>query len=273
MSKPRFAEAPRKLANERRAIRRDVSFDAAPCPKASLADLNTELMAAFVARARSVRGFPLSAEVAPVALLTHLDLLNEGRPTNAAVLLFGRKPQRFLKSAVVKCAHFQGTEITKPIPSYQRYAGTVFELIDHAVDFVIPSINPTAGVRKQRTAAPEAYKIPSEVVRESIVNAVAHRDYTSDACVHVMLFADRLEVWNPGTLLPPLTLERLGRPHESVPRNRLLAHSLYLARYTERMGTGTRDMIMGCRGVGLPLPQFVLKDGFMVTIWRHPQKT
>ena len=105
------------------------------------------------------------------------------------------------------------------------------------------------------------------------MNAVAHRDYTSDACVQVMLFADRLEVWNPGTLLPPLTLERLGRPHESVPRNRLLAHSLYLARYTERMGTGTRDMIMGCRGVGLPLPQFVLKDGFMVTLWRHPQKT
>jgi len=39
------------------------------------------------------------------------------------------------------------------------------------------------------------------------------------------------------------------------------------------VGTGTRDMIMGCRGVGLPLPQFALKDGFMVTLWRHPQKT
>jgi len=262
MSKPRFAQGPRKLANERLAGRRDVSFDAAPCPKATLADLNTELMAAFIAHARSARGVPLPPDATPRELLTHLNLLDEGNPTHAAVLLFGRKPQRFLKSSAVKCAHFPGTEVAKPIPSYQVYKGTVFELIDQAVDFVIPRI----------TEAAMAYKMPREVVRESIVNAVAHRDYTSDGCVQVMLFADRLEVWNPGTLMPPLTLERLGRPHESVPRNRLLAHSLYLARYTERLGTGTRDMIMGCRGAGLPLPQFVLKDGFVVSLWRRPQQ-
>jgi predicted HTH transcriptional regulator len=229
-------------------------------------------MAAFVARARSARGFPLAGEVTPTELLTHLDLLDEGRPTHAAVLLFGRKPQRFLKSAMVKCSHFHGTEVTKPIPSYQLYKGTVFELIDEALDFVIPRIDPAGGMRKQRAEAPVACKVPREVVREAIVNAVAHRDYTSDACVRVMLFADRLEVWNPGTLMPSLTLERLGRPHESVPRNRLLAHCLYLARYTERRGTGTRDMIMGCRGAGLPLPQFALKDGFMVSLWRRPQQ-
>ena len=261
MSKPRFADAPR-----------EVSFDAAPCPKATLADLNTVLMAAFVARARSARALPLTPEATPTELLTHLNLLDEGRPTHAAVLLFGRKPQSFLRSSSVKCAHFQGTEVTKPIPSSQVYKGTVFELIDQAVDFIIPRITPAAGTRKQRTAAPAPYKIPSEVVRESIVNAVAHRDYTSDSCVQVRLFADRLEVWNPGVLLPPLTLERLGRPHESVPRNRLLAYSLYLARYTERMGTGTRDMIMGCRGAGLPLPEFALNDGFLVTLWRRPQQ-
>jgi len=214
----------------------------------------------------------LPAEVTPRELLTHLNLLHEGRPTHAAVLLFGRKPQRFVRSAVVKCSHFHGTEVTRPIPSYQVYKGTVFELIDQAVDFVIPKIKPAAGMRKQRTEPPVVYKVPREVIRESIVNAVAHRDYTSDGCVQVMLFADRLEVWNPGTLMPSLTLEMLGRPHESVPRNRLLANSLYLARYTERMGTGTRDMIMGCRGAGLPLPQFALEDGFVVSLWRRPRQ-
>ena len=61
-----------------------------------------------------------------------------------------------------------------------------------------------------------------------------------------MLFADRLEIWNPGTLPASLTLEKLRQPHGSVPANPLLAEPLYLAKYIERMGTGTGDMIRRC---------------------------
>lgn len=114
--------------------------------------------------------------------------------------------------------------------------------------------------------------MPPEVVREAIVNAVAHRDYTSSGSVQVMLFADRLEVWNPGHLPPSLTLEMLRRPHGSVPGNPLLAESLYLAQYIERMGTGTGDMIARCREAGLPEPQFSLRDGFVVTLPRRPAR-
>ena len=64
---------------------------------------------------------------------------------------------------------------------------------------------------------------------EAIVNAVAHRDHTDNGSVQVMLFADRLEVWNPGRLPPALTLEKLREAHRSVPGNPLLAESLYLA--------------------------------------------
>jgi predicted HTH transcriptional regulator len=76
--------------------------------------------------------------------------------------------------------------------------------------------------------------------------------------VQVMLFADRLEVWNPGTLPPSLTLEMLRQPHGSVPGNPLLAEPLYLTKYIERMGTGTGDMIERCRKAGLPEPEFAL---------------
>jgi len=54
------------------------------------------------------------------------------------------------------------------------------------------------------------------------VNAVTHRDYASNASVQVMLFADRLEVWNPGELPPSLTLDELRQPHASIPRNPLI---------------------------------------------------
>ena len=87
-----------------------------------------------------------------------------------------------------------------------------------------------------------------------------------------MLFSDRLEVWNPGTLPSTLTLERLRQPHGSVPGNPLLAESLYLTRYIERMGTGVGDMIERCRNAGLLEPEFALTDGFVTIIRRKPEQ-
>ena len=243
-------------------------FDAAVCPDASLADLDTEAMVRFIRRARLFRGFPLQEDASAFELLTHLNLLNKGRPSHAAVLLFGFYPQRFLISSEIKCAHFHGTRVAKPIPSYQVYKGRAFELVDQAVDFVLSKIDLAVGTRAKSAEVPVTYEIPPEVVREAIVNAVAHRDYTSTGSVQVMLFADRLEVWNPGTLSPSLTLEKLRKPHGSFPANPLMAESLYLAKYIERMGTGTGDMITFCSNAGLREPEFSLTDGFVVTIWR-----
>ena len=245
-------------------------FDAAPCLKASLGDLDEDRMRRFVRAARRARGFPLGEASTPLELLTHLNLLDQGGPVNAAVLLFGRQPQRFLLSSETKCAHFHGTGVAKPIPSYQVYRGTIFELVDQAVDFILSKINLAVGTRAAATQAPVSYEIPPEVVREAVVNAVAHRDYTSAGSVQVMLFADRLEVWNPGTLPPSLTLARLRQPHGSVPGNPLLAEALYLTKYIERMGTGTGDMIDRCRQAGLAEPEFSLTDGFVVTVRRNP---
>jgi len=83
-----------------------------------------------------------------------------------------------------------------------------------------------------------------------------------------MLFSDRLEVWNPGSLPPSLTLEKLRVPHGSVPGNPLLAESMYLTRYIERMGTGTGDMIRRCVNADLPEPEFAVTDGFQTIIQR-----
>ena len=247
---------------------RSETFDAAPCLKASLDDLDTEQIGWFIRTARNTRDFPLTEGTSTEVLLEHLNLLNGGRPTNAAVLAFGKAPQRFLISSDVKCAHFHGTEVAKPIPSYQRYNGTAFQLVDQAVDFVLSKIALSVGTRAESTQAPISYEIPKEVVREAIVNAVAHRDYTSNASVQVMLFSDRLEILNPGRLPPALTLEQLRQAHPSVPNNRLLARSLYLTQYIEEMGTGTLDMIRRCKDTGLLEPEFTDSGGFKTTIWR-----
>ena len=257
---------------ETKQLIRSGPFDAAVCADATLADLSNERIQRFVNIARRARGFPLAEDTAPQDVLEHLNLLRQGHPTHAAVLLFGDTPQRFLISSEIKCAHFHGVEVRKPIPSYQVYKGTVFELVDQAVDFVLSKINLAVGTRAESTQAPVAYEMPPEVVREAIVNAVAHRDYTSSGSVQVMLFSDRLEVWNPGTLPPSPTLAQLRQPHGSVPGNPLLAEPLYLTQYIERMGTGTGDMIERCRKAGLPEPEFELTDGFVTTLRRQPER-
>ena len=250
---------------------RFIPFDASACRDATQADLSTEKIQSFLRTARSARNFPLAEDAVPQTVLTQLRLLRNDVPTHAAVLLFGKEPQRFIYNAEVKCAHFHGTQRQKPIPFYQVYKGTLFELVDQAVNFVLSKINLAVGTRAFSAQAPTAYEIPPEVVSEAIVNAIAHREYTSTASVQVMLFADRLEVWNPGGLPPGLSLQSLRQPHGSYPANPLIAEPLYLAKYIERMGTGTGDMIARCTAHGLPEPTFGVTDGFVTTIWRKPE--
>ncbi|MDE0144714.1 MAG: DUF4062 domain-containing protein [Nitrospira sp.] len=248
-------------------------FDAAPCEGATLDDLDTERMIRLIRTARRIRQFPLDENTPPEDLLRHLNLLNKERLTNAAVLLFGKAPQRFLISSEIKCAHFHGTQVAKPIPSYQVYKGTVFDLVDQAVDFVLSKVARSIGTRAESIEVPTAYEIPKEVVSEAIVNAVVHRDYTDNSSVQVMLFSDRLDVMNSGRLPPLLTVEKLRIPHESVPGNPLLAESMYLHGYIERMGTGTVDMIRRCAAASLSEPEFVASGNFVTTIRRPDYAT
>ena len=100
--------------------------------------------------ARTKRNFPLPVETPPNVLLKHLDLIDDtGRLANAAILLFGKKPQKYFLTSEVKCAQFYGNVVEKPIPSYQIYRGTVFELVDQATSFVMqirPPIKRITGI-------------------------------------------------------------------------------------------------------------------------------
>lgn len=245
-------------------------FDASACPDATLADISEEKVADFLGRAQRSRGYALGPDTPTDKALAHLNMLDGGQPTHASILLFGRQPQRFLITSEVKCLHFHGTEVGKPIPSYHIYKGTVFELVDQAVDFVMSKIARAVGTRAEGPAAPVTYELPHDAVAEAIVNAVAHRDYASNASVQVMLFADRLEVWNPGQLPPPLTPELLRVPHASIPRNPLIAEPLFLTRYVEKAGTGILDMIKLCEAAGVPAPQFRQDGGQFVQTLPRP---
>ena len=255
---------------ESQGIIQNRPFEERPCRGAILGDIDPAAVSGFVRQARAERQFPLSDEAEVSEVLTHLGLLTDNQPSNAAILLFGRQPQRFLPCAETRCMHFHGTEIERPAPFYRIFKGNLFEQVDRATDFVLSVIRQGIGTREESSRAPAPYEIPRDVVRESVVNAIVHRDYISTAAVQVSVFADRFEVWNPGHLIPPLTPESLREPHRSILRNPRIAEALFLARYIEKYGTGTLMMIRESREHSLPEPGFLQQvDEFATTVWRN----
>lgn len=254
---------------ERRGAIQSRPFDERACPGAGLEDIDAGTVRDFVRRARGERKFPLPETAGTADVLSHLEMLAGGLPTHAAILLFGKNPQRFLPSAEVRCMHFHGTEIVRPAPYYRIFKGGLFGQVDAAVNFVLSVVNLSVGTRAESTQAPVRPELPPEVVREAVVNAIAHRDYASAAAVQVSVFSDRVEIWNPGELSPPLTLDGLRHPHHSIARNARVCEALFLARYIEKYGTGTLMMIRESVGHGLSEPGFALRPGeFVATVWR-----
>ncbi len=255
---------------EERGKIQDAPFDASVSTDATIADLSVGKMRDFIRTARSLRGFKLSAKAPVTDLLAHLDLLGKnGGVKNAAILLFGKNPQKYFINSEVKCAQFYGTEVEKPMADYKVYRGDVFELADQATYFVMTHIRGRIGTHSGVTgAAPTEFELPRDAVFELIVNAICHRDYASHASVQVMLFADRLEIWNAGSLPRGWTVDMLLKPHTSLPPNELIAGPMYLKGYIERLGTGTEDVAKLCAKSGLPPPGFTEGVDFRAVLKR-----
>ncbi|MDR0811263.1 MAG: DUF4062 domain-containing protein, partial [Paludibacter sp.] len=254
---------------EEKEIIRLFPFDATFEKRATLDDISPEKVQKFVRKARIKRGFPFEETTDFREILLHLNLIEGERVTNAALLLFGKKTQKFMITSCVKCAQFYGNKTTRPIPSLHIYEGDLFELIDQAVSFVMSRIDATVGGREKSTVADVTPEIPLFAVTEAIVNAVCHRDYNSNASVQVELYNNRLEISNPGQLPYGLTLEMLRGKHNSRPANPLIAHPLYLYGSIEQVGTGTEYMVNSCIEQGLKAPEFEDGYDFTVRFWRR----
>lgn len=247
-----------------------IPFYLTPAKGGKLSDISLDLINWFVNEASIKRNF--SFEMAPTTnnVLTELGLLDKNKLLYAALMLFGKKPQRFFPAAVVKCSHYHGTALTRPIPSHQVLGNTLFEQSDAAADFVLSRLDRTIGDREESTVAEEKLEIPKEAIREIIINAIVHRDYDSNASVQIDVFADRVEIMNPGGLPEELTVEDLVREHLSVPVNPFLARPFYLAGYINQLGYGTQNVVKWCQEAGLPDPKFDPEGNrFRVTIWRN----
>lgn len=245
-----------------------LSFDEQTRDDASMADIDAKKIKDFLHQARQKRGFPLSEDSNPMTVLKHLRLLRQDKPSNGALLMFANDPQYFFPSAVVKCAWFLGTETVKPIEDYKTFEGSVAEQISQATSWVMSKLSVRFGQRNVEAQNEVEFEIPRSVIFETIVNAVAHRDYNSTGSVQVSVFRNRIVVRNPGTLPVELTKADLMKEHGSYPHNPYLAEVMYQMGYIEKYGTGITENIRRMQEARLLAPEIDLSAEFVTTIWR-----
>ena len=256
-----------------KGIIQTLSFDEQTRDDASMDDIDSKKIKDFLHQASQKRGFPLAEDTDPITVLKHLRLLRQDKPSNGALLMFANDPQYFFPSAVVKCAWFLGTETVKPIEDYKTFEGSVAEQISQATSWVMSKLSVSFGQRNEEAQNEVEFEIPRSVIFETIVNAVAHRDYNSTGSVQVSVFRNRIVVRNPGTLPVELTKADLMKEHGSYPHNPYLAEVMYQMGYIEKYGTGITENIRRMQEAHLLAPEIDLSAEFITTIWRDNDST
>jgi ATP-dependent DNA helicase RecG len=192
-------------------------------------------------------------------------------PTNAGLLFFGHHPQDSIVQGDIACVLFRETVGASRYADRRIVTGTLQELIDGAELFLSRYI--AVGARVEGFKRIDIPEYSLEVLREAVINAVVHRDYSKRGeSIRVFCYPERVEIHNPGLLLPGITIGQMERGEvQSKLRNPTLANLLKdVPGYMERLGSGIRFMLDETTRMGLPLPQFREMGEFIVTFCKAP---
>lgn len=235
-----------------------VRYDLRPVPGTTLQHLARDLLENYFHLILQQDCSPFENDEAWTRLLLNVDILVEDRgraiPTIGGLLLFGTNPTRSLPQSGITATAYPGQDkeyatvdedlIRGPLVSLRSRRGRTTEagVIDRAVDFAARNMGTIAWLVKGQRRRKKSYAI--EAVREAIVNAVAHRDYTiAITDIELSLYSDRLEVISPGRLPNSVTVEKMKQGYRAA-RNELLKEILRDYGYVEHRGMGVRNRIM-----------------------------
>lgn len=223
------------------------SFDEEPVPELDCEALDFAAASQCFAEVRTLR----RKDLFTLGMVSEFD----GRqvPTVGGIVLFGSDRLARFPDAWIQAGRFAGTDRTE-IADRAEFREYPAVAIDRAIGFV--ERNTRTGAEIGRLRRRDVHAVPPAALREALVNAVVHADYAQrGAPIRVAVFDDRVEVENPGILLPGLTIEEI---HDGVSRlrNRVIGRVLKEIGLVEQWGSGVRRMVAACTGAGLPAPEF-----------------
>jgi len=260
-------------------------YDIKPAPGSSLKDMDMKRLTNYF---RDIRGqdCPEQEEIEQWgALLINTEIMVESRdkaiPTVGGILLFGKNPNRYLPQAGISAVAYPGAEkdyeaverktIRGPIVARLAGEEDIVDtgLVERAIEFVRRNTRSKSYLVQGRRIDKPDY--PEEVIRETIVNAIAHRDYTiSGTDIELSIYRDRLEVISPGRLPNTVTIERM-KAGCRVSRNELIKEVLRDYHYVEATGLGVpRKIIAGMLEHNGIEPDLIEDEySFTVRLWRE----
>lgn len=194
-----------------------------------------------------------------------LGLLKDGKLLDAAVILFGKKPQRFFPNAKLRCAVFATTD-TVTILDRQEFQGNLFYLIEKAEEYIMKNIH--IGMKLEGLYRIDVPEINKDAFREAIINAFCHRDYYEHDSVNIAIFKDRLEIRSPGDLYGGLTIEQIKKETVSRRRNEVIANIFHEVHFVEKWGRGIR-LILSKE----PDADFKIIAGIFITTFKRKDET
>ncbi len=210
-------------------------YDETPLPRLGLADLD---LGAFENFLEETGQSDLAVDTE--RLLRNWRLLSGEHPTLAGIILFGRKPQQHLPYAQINAARIPGIDVSIEPSDMKEITGRLLDIIDQVQTFLrlhLPTPHEIEGFSPEKR--PE---LPEEALREAMINAVAHRDYTTHGPIRLFILDDRIEIHTPGKA-PNTVDEEAMRAGIHVVRNPHIYGRLSDAGLVTRAGSGIRRMI------------------------------
>jgi len=186
--------------------------------------------------------------------------------TVAGILLFGKEPQKHLPQSAVSVGVYQGKNLASPMKDRQEIAGTLEEIFQKIWEYFRLRFKTKYEYNQGKRI--EILEYPEAAVREMIVNALIHRNYSiSGEQIRTFLFEDKFWVSSPGRLPNTITLDNITFRRHS--RNPLLAEVMWNLGYVEKSGSGILRIIEAMQKHNQTRPKLEIKgEEFRVTVFK-----
>ena len=200
-------------------------------------------------------------------ILDNLGLTEKRWLRRATGLLFTDQPEKYVTGAWIKIGFF----VTNDDLRYQdEVHGNLFGQVDQVLAFLLTKYL-KAYITYHGIQRRETFLFPESALRETLLNAVVHKDYSRGIPIQISVYDDQIAIWNPGTLPEHWTLKKLFGKHASEPFNPLIANAFFRAGYIEAWGRGIEKINGDCREHGIEPPEYdVDLSGVMVTFRANP---
>lgn len=218
-------------------------------------ELDKELLKQYIAQRYTMRGVSPNDNLIEIA--TRLRILKKKDRgfflTNGGILCFTQDPQKYIGNATVRITRFEDQEM-KSYSFQEEYSGPLQHIVDQIEKYFLKNLDKiggfTVGFKRQ-----EFLEYPLTALREAIINAVIHRNYFDAADIRIFIFPDRIEIRNPGSFPPGISVEN----PEHKPRNPQLAQYFYDLGLSEKYGSGIQKILTETASHPLTSVQFLVR--------------